>query len=78
MSCLVFFFSFRSEKQEQEEEDEAESEDPVSCEDPDSSSTPLNGAEIDVDGASRANWRVDVEYTEAEKISLFDAYIESR
>lgn len=52
----------------------------ASCEDPDSdsSSTPLNGAEIDLEAASRANWRVGVEYTEAEKIAMFDDYMASR
>lgn len=71
----------RSKKREREEEEEdAAFEDALeaSCEDPDSSSSPLNGAEIDVDGASRANWRVDVEYTEVEKIAMFDDYMASR
>lgn len=83
LACLVasyFALLLHSEKKEQEEEAEAAREESSEgfCEDPDSSPTPLNGAEIDVDGASRANWSVDIEYTEAEKIAMFDDYMASR
>lgn len=78
-SCVASRGLHSSKKKAEEDEEDAAFEDALeACEDPDSSTTPLNGAEIDVDGASRANWRVDVEYTEAEKIAMFDDYMASR
>eukprot|EP00752_Nemacystus_decipiens_P014701 g13093.t1 len=69
----------RAEKKEQEEKaEDAAFEDALEASGEDPDSAPLNGAEIDVDAASRANWRVDVEYTEAEKIAMFDDYMASR
>jgi len=90
--CLLFLlfalywnvcWTYRAEKQaalqEADEASEDSDGDGDASECPDDSTMPINGEEVEGDGGySRYNWSLDVEYTQEEKIAMFDDYMASR